>query len=52
MVRGMPGICATKAKKQLTNEYFAGHNAKGQQKVCLFVPRNICAAIAQERKVF
>lgn len=37
-----PGICATKAKKQLTNEYFAGHK-RGKSKgfVCLFVPRNI-----------
>lgn len=50
MVRGAPGICATKAKKQLTNEYFAGHNAKGQQKVCLFVcaTKYLCCDSARE----
>lgn len=49
-MRGLPGICATKAKKQLTNEYFAGHNAKGHQKVCLFVcaTKYLCCDSARE----
>lgn len=47
-----PGICATKAKKQLTNEYFAGHKRGKSKGFCLFVcaTKYFCAAIAHKRE--
>lgn len=47
-----PGICATKAKKQLTNEYFASHKRGKSKGFCLFVcaTKYFCAAIAHKRE--
>lgn len=43
-------LCATKAKKQLTNEYFVGHKRGKSKGFCLFVcaTKYFCAAIAHK----